>query len=236
MNRKNVVRSWYVGPALLVAGLTLLVAVTMTGCAGQAVSTLAGVGSGKADADTVIDTSYPDSLDVSGQLALGTLRLEGTGQAVTPEQAATLLPLWQAIRGGTLQGEAEIGAVLSQIEGEMAAEQLETIAGMQLTPGDLQSWAQEQGLGFGAGDGSGPMGGGEDLSEEGWAARMAELGITDGDLPAGMGELTEEEREALRATVEAGDMPAGGSVGASSGQLTIVVNPLVELLTQRAAE
>ncbi len=39
----------------------------------------------------------------------------------------------------------------------------------------------------------------------------------------------------MRATIEAGDMPERGMPGAGSGQLTIVLNPLVEMLTQRAA-
>jgi hypothetical protein len=32
------------------------------------------------------------------QLAVGTLKLEGTAQAVTTEQAKTLLPLWQQVQ------------------------------------------------------------------------------------------------------------------------------------------
>jgi hypothetical protein len=249
MKGKNTVVSWYVGSALGVAGLALILAVTMSGCGVQAaatpaavageeavVSAPADVGGGKADGDTAIDTSYPDALDVSDQLALGTLLLEGTGQAITPEQAAALLPLWQVIQGGTLQGETEINAVLSQIEGEMTAEQLAAIAGEQLTAEDQQAWAQEQGLGFGAGDGSGRMAGGEGLSEEERAQRMAEMGLTEDDMPAGIGELSAEEREALRATAEASGMVPGGGAGAGPGRSSVMLGPLVELLAQRTAE
>jgi hypothetical protein len=249
MKGKSMVRSWYVGSALWVAGMALILAVTMTGCGGQAASTPATVAGGeeavpapadvggeKADGDTAIDTSYPDALEVSDQLALGTLLLEGTERAVTPAQAAALLPLWQVIQGGTLQGDTEINAVLSQIEGEMTAEQLATIAGEQLTAEDRQTWAQEQGLGFGAGDGSGPVGGGVGPSEEERAQRLAELGLTEDDLPAGMGEMTAEEREALRATAEASGMVPGGGAGAGPGRSSVVLGPLVELLGQRAAE
>jgi hypothetical protein len=80
------------------------------------------------------------------------------------------------------------------------------------------------------------MGGGKDLSEEERAERMAQLDITEGDLPADRGQLSEEERAAQRATAEASGMPVGGGTGADSGQLTIVLNPLVEMLTERAAE
>ena len=47
---------------------------------------------------------------------------------------------------------------------------------------------------------------------------------------------SEEEREALRATVEAGGMAAGDGAGAGFGRSAVVLDPLVELLTQRAAE
>jgi hypothetical protein len=251
------VRSWYVGSALWIAGLALILVVTMSGCGGQAASVpasvaveeesslaAADVGGGKADGDTAIDTSYPDALGVSDQLALGTLLLEETEQAVTPEQATALLPLWQVIQGGTLQGETEINAVLSQIEGEMIAEQLAAIAGRQLTAEDQQAWVQEQGLGFGAGGGEGlseeeraqRMAGGEGPSEEERAQRMAEMGLMEDDLPAGMGEMSAEEREALRATAEASGMVAGGGAGAGPGRSSVVLGPLVELLAQRAAE
>ena len=66
---------------------------------------------GAAPADTspgILDISYPDALSVSNQLVLGTVLLEETEYAVTPEQAATLLLLWQALQGGvTAQAEAD---------------------------------------------------------------------------------------------------------------------------------
>ena len=41
------------------------------------------------------------------QLALGTLQLEGTANAVTAEQAAALSPLWEMLQSGELQGGTE---------------------------------------------------------------------------------------------------------------------------------
>ncbi len=248
-------KTWYVGLVLV------LVVVVLAGCGGGSASpvaadvdssvtsdgtetptstaisaaVMADVDSSATSGGTALDASYPDALDQSGQLALGTMRLEGTEQAVTPEQATTLLPLWQVIREGSLQGDAETNAIISQIQGAMTPEQLEAIVAMQLTAEDLQSWAQEQGLGSGAGRGEGQAGGGQNLSEEERAERLAQFGDAEGGPPAGFGELSEEEREAMRATIEAGGMPAGGVPGAGSGQLTIVLNPLVDMLTQRAA-
>jgi hypothetical protein len=207
----------------------------------------------------VLDTSYSDALNASTQLALGTLQLEGTGSAVTPEQAAALLPLWRALRGG-VTAQAEIDAVLKQIEGTMSQEQLAAIAAMRLTREGLQTWMEEQGMGgpggFPPAMGGTPVpgqapgtGGGQDVSPEVRATRQAEFG--GGEVPPEMAtrqaefeNMSEEEREALRATMQAGGGPAGGpgaggGAGApggrgGGGQFMMLLNPLIELLTQRA--
>jgi hypothetical protein len=97
-----------------------LVAVLLAGCGTpQAQSNPAPV------ADGVNELNQPQEaldqgLDQSGRLALGTLELEATTHAVTSSQASALLPLWQAIRSGTLQSVEETDAVLAQIEGVRA--------------------------------------------------------------------------------------------------------------------
>lgn len=91
------------------------------------------------------------------QLAVGTLKLEETPQAVTAEQAQALLPLWQMLR--TLQqsdtaAQAEVEAVLKQIQAAMTPEQLAAIQGMDLSPANMRAVFQELGLGMGGGGGS----------------------------------------------------------------------------------
>ena len=57
----------------------------------------------------VAETSTDESniaLDATTELALGTLKLEGTENAITPAQAGELLPLWQIIQGGSLKSAA----------------------------------------------------------------------------------------------------------------------------------
>ena len=134
-----------------------------------------------ADESSTLDASYDNALAVRNQLALGTLNLEDTPQAVTADQAATLIPLWQALRGTMNSGaaaQAEVDALLKQIEGAMSAEQLSTIRAMKLTQGDLRAWAQSQGLsagtGSGGGVGSGQPRSGQGLSPEERATRQAE--------------------------------------------------------------
>ena len=233
-------RVWHIG---LVLALT---ATALVGCGGgQAASAPADTGGGETYVSAVLDASYPDALSASSQLALGTMRLEETENAVTPEQAAALLPLWRALQGGVTV-QAEVNAVLKQIEGTMSQEQLAAIAAMRLTREGLRTWMEEQGLGGPGGfppamDGT-PVprqtpgaGGWQDLSPEVRATRRA-----------GFENMSEEERQALRATMQAGGgLPGGtggrgaaggtgGRGGAGGGQFMILLNPLIELLIQRA--
>jgi hypothetical protein len=190
-----------------------------------------------------LDASYEGALPASSQLALGTLELKETANAVTPEQAASLLPLWQAIQAGTLQSEAETNAVLKQIEKAMTAEQLAAIASMQLTFEDMGTWVQAQGVNFappqGAAGGQNPAGAPGNLSDEERAAMRATAQAGGG--PPGLsgpsGNLSDEERTAMRATAEAGGMTFGNrGGGASLGQLGIMAQQVVDLLNQVAAE
>jgi hypothetical protein len=189
---------------------------------------------------SALDASYEGALPASSQLALGIFQLEGAENAVTPEQAKALLPLWQAIQSGGLQSDAEINAVLKQIEGAMTAEQLAAIAAMQITREDLGTWMQEQGVNLGPGAGArGGQSGLGDMSEEERAAMRAtrQAGGQGGFGPGGFGNMSEEEREAMRATAEASGMTFSGRPGgANRGLLAVLAEPLVELLTRLAAE
>ena len=232
---------WHIVSVLAIA------TVVLAGCGGGE-ATPATVEEEDAGAYTsaVLDTSYPDALDARNQLMLGTIQLEGTGDAVTTEQAKALLPLWQALRGG-VTARQEVAAVLKQIEGTMTSGQLEAIAAMQLSQEDLRTWMQEQGPGV---EGGFPgAGGGREISPELRATRQAEFGGE--EMPPEMAtrraefeNMSEEEREALRATMEAGGgIPgggrpggAGGAAGAGRGGFGPVLNPLIDLLTERAGE
>jgi hypothetical protein len=194
-----------------------------------------------------LDTSYEGALPASSQLALGIVQLHGTENAVTPEQAKSLLPLWQVIQSGSLQSDAETNAVVKQIEGTMTAEQVSAIADMQLTFEDMGAWMQERGLGFGGPQGGeGGRGAFGDLTEDERAAMRAtrqaggeggfgaggEVGFGSG----GFANMTEDERASLRATAEAGGMAFGRPGGGGRGQLSLMAEQVVELLTGLAGE
>jgi hypothetical protein len=190
----------------------------------------------------VLNESCQGALPVSSQLALGTFRLVGTEYEVTPEQARTLLPLWQVIESGALKSDGETTAVLKQIEGAMTAEQLTSIAAMQLTFDDLGSWAQAQGVSLGGpgggappADGAGnfapPEGMPQDQRDEMRAAR--EAGGQGAFGPPG--DMPQPDREAMRATAEANGMTMPTGAGAMrGGELPALAGPLVELLSNLA--
>jgi len=129
---------------------------------------------------TALDTSYEGALAVRNQLALGTLQLEGTPNAITPEQAKALLMLWQALRATTqssASAQAEVSALLGQIEGTLTADQLAAIKDLKLTQTTFQQWAAANGITIGAGGGQ--PGGGQGLSPEARATRQASVGRSD---------------------------------------------------------
>ena len=119
------------------------------------------------------------------------------------------------------------------------------IAAMQLTFEDMGAWMQEQGLNFGlpAGAAGGQAGFGNMSEEERAAMRAtAQAGGGFGGEGRPFGNMSEEEREAMRATAEASGMtfPGAGApgvgAGAGRGQLAVLAEQVVELLTERAAE
>ncbi len=133
------------------------------------VLTLSACGSSNA-ADPV---SGPQSDPAAGalpeatQLIIGTLKLEDTNQAVTAEQAADLLPLWQTmlvLSESDTAAQQETEALITQIQETMTAEQRQAITDMNLTREDMMSIMQEQGLALGGGPTGGqntnPQGGG----------------------------------------------------------------------------
>ena len=126
-----------------------------------------------------LDTSYEGALSARNQLALGTLQLDGTANAITADQAKTLLTLWQALRGTTQSGasaQAEVSALLGQIEGALTADQLTAIKALKLTQTSFQQWAAANGITLGSGGGQ--PGGGQGLSPEARATRQASEGRT----------------------------------------------------------
>ena len=178
-------------------------------------------------------------------LALAMLKLEGTENAVTPAQASELLPLWTIMQGGSLQGQAETDAVLKQIEGKLTEPQRAAIDAMDLTFQDIGAWMQEQGV--------------EMPTPDEASGRPAGQGAPGQGAPGAFQNMTEEERTKLREELQnmtpeqratrmaemgvqrpegGGQRGAPGGRGGFGGRAggDFLLDPLIELLTKRAAE
>ena len=97
----------------------------------------------------VVNTNYDNALPVPSQLALGTIMLKDTPNPVTTDQAAKLLPLWQAVQsmtGSTATSAVEFDALVTQIQQTMQPAQLEAIANLKITQASMASAFQTLGL------------------------------------------------------------------------------------------
>ena len=196
--------------------------------------------------ETGLNEAYSDALPISSQLALGSLQLETTELAIDEEQAANLLPLWQAFQSlsaSDTAAEAELEAVLDQIEKSMSDEQIKAIAAMELTAEDISTLTEELGLRMGRGGGQegeepgsgggifggGRPGGGEGLPGEGLpggdadarATRLAEMGGDPEDTRARFMNQAMVGALVRSLQVKTGELdPAEGAAGWNQGRQT----------------
>ncbi|MBN1814491.1 MAG: hypothetical protein JXA14_21805 [Anaerolineae bacterium] len=191
--------------------------VVADGGAGGAPMSTAEPGSGAAALEDVLPADYEDALSSRNQLALGTLRLEGTENAVTADQAQMLAFLWQALQAlseDSTSAPEEMSAVQTQIVAALTEEQIDAIRAMALTNADLTDFYAEQGVEMPTPEpGVTPQGGGGQNSG-----------------------VSQEDREATRAAAEALGTPVGtgrGSGGGSERQ-SILLDTLISLLLERA--
>jgi hypothetical protein len=177
----------------LLVAMTGVLILSLAACGAQDAETgIAG--------STELTESYEDALTIKNQLLLGTLRLEETGEAITSEQARTLLPLWQGYAALTASGTAateEIESVQNQIVEAMTDEQVAAIVDMRLTNAILQEFYVEAGL-----------------TEE----KTPEPGVT----PQSMSDLSKEDRQATR-VASGEEVGTGGGSGKSSALVDMVI-------------
>ena len=143
---------------------------------------------------------------------MGTLKLEGTANAITAEQAKALLPLWQAVvalSGTTTTAEAELTAVQNQIAEALQPAQLQAIGALQLTTTQLNAFYAEKGIVMPT-----PM-----------------PGVT--KVPGSGSGVSSADKEATRTAATALGTPT--SSGAGQAAKTLLFDTVIELLTARAA-
>ena len=159
---------------------------------------------------------------LESKLAYGTLKLEGTSNAVTAQEAKTLLPLWQKVKDQESNGTPtpqDIQTVYQEIEKAMNQDQITAIQNMTMNPQDFQTL-------------------------------LGSLGITVTPFPGqgfGNGQATPSaEQQATRTARETQFAGSGGNGsqrtpgafgnfrGGFRGENTLFIDPLIKLLTTRA--
>jgi hypothetical protein len=219
---------------------TLLIFVlTLSACSGTASTS-------QASSSQANSTQESASLPTATQLVVGTLKLEGTDQAVTADQAKELLMLWQVyqeLSNNDTAAQAEFDGLIDQLQGTMTTEQMQAITAMKLTQSDVFALMQEKGLSVGqpqqSSSGSGnssstQSGGGFAPSSGGMPggappdAGMAGGGPPDGGVAGivGAGSTT--------GTSQTQSTGTGSSAGRSTGVPSVLVDALIQVLEQKA--
>jgi hypothetical protein len=130
---------------------SFLLVLMLSACGGKASDAESVSTNGNTNADSSNgDASNPGfDLPLGTKLILGTVKLDETDYAVDADQASQLLPLWKALRSlgeSDTAAQAEIDAVISQIEDTMTSEQMQAIEEMNLTMQDFASVADTLGI------------------------------------------------------------------------------------------
>lgn len=118
-------------------------------CAPTAETSPTAIAAPTSIAGEYLTTDYTNAANLRSQLAFGIMQLDGTPNAITPEQAKTLIPFWQAVialSGDTTTASEELAAVQDQIVTTLTLEQLQSIVAMQITNADLGAFYAQYGL------------------------------------------------------------------------------------------
>lgn len=203
--------------------LSLLYAVLMTACGGSTETDSSNENTNQFDPSAF-------ELPLSSTLAIGTIKLDETDQAVTSDQAVDLLPLWQVLNSLNSSDRAapeEILAILEQIQETMTAEQLATIDEMELTREDVFNTMRDIGGDYGSGEGRG-----EGFSSNGGPGGGFPGGGPPGGGPGGGGFGGQDFSPEQIATAQARRAENGG--GFTNRVMTPLVDAVINLLESKA--
>lgn len=180
-----------------------LIALIVSACAPSAPAAVAAPTSAAA---AVLDITYPDAASLRSQLAYGMIKLKDSPNAITPAQAKTMVPLWQAVialSGDETTASEELTAVQDQITETLIPAQLQAIAEMRITNAELNTFYAQYGV----------------------VLPTPIPGVT--KVPGSGSSKTEEEKAAARATAEA----SGQTTGTGMTAKTLLFEKVIEYLT-----
>lgn len=234
-------------------GLLVIVLLALTACGAEEAAGTNGAESEAASAPEAADstgsqeqdreqlrTDFGESaLPPESQLMLGTLLLEDTEFAVGKDLAADLVPYWkvyQTLQNSDTTAPEELAAIIAQIQELMTADQVNTIAGLELTQEDLMAYVSEAGLlegmrpeGTFTGDGT------QTNRPEGMPEGMGPGGGQGGGPGAGAEGFDADP--SLMATMEARRAEMGNTGNPGGNRMALVLlDAVIEMLEARAGE
>ena len=139
--------------------------------------------------------------------------LDGSANAVSPEQATSLIPLWQAIvflSGDEATADEELLAVQDQIVETLTEEQRQAIAEMKITNTVLNSFYAEYGI----------------------VLPTPIPGVT--KVPGSGSGKTEDEKAATQAAAAAAGLEPGSNASSGQAAKTLLFEKAIEYLTALA--
>jgi hypothetical protein len=152
------------------------------------VATDAAAATASAPVAVALNTDYENAVSIEQQLILGIFKLEGTGQAISKEQAGFLLPLYSNLKviiesmtpaQGTqgkpdsqpqavnTETQAQIDTITKDILAALTPEQVKAISEMKITREVAQTIMTEKGISIGGRGQGGAMPGGNGQPPEG---------------------------------------------------------------------
>ncbi len=178
--------------------ISFLMILLLAACAGASGAATSPTGLSDGSVQATGNTGADQALTQPVLLAVGTLRLEETDLAVQADQAAQLLPLWQAYRSlsaSETTAAVELEAVISQIEAIITPAQLQSIQTMGLTTADANEISQSAALVSQTSETSGPeqaLAGGPAGAGDMLPAMDVVAAESGPDMPQGMAQSTSE--------------------------------------------
>jgi len=106
--------------------IVMVLAIALTACSSSSTST------------PIVSTS--NNLPIETQLAVGTLKLDGTDHDISVDQAEELIMYWQVYREisqSETSAQAEIDGLIAQIRETMTDDQMQAITDMNITQQDV---------------------------------------------------------------------------------------------------
>jgi len=95
---------------------------------------------GSSSTGTPANSTTGNDLTIESQLAVGTLKLTGTAQDITADQAKELLILWKVyeeVSQSSTAAQEEVDALIDQIQEAMTTDQMQAISDLNLTQQDV---------------------------------------------------------------------------------------------------